>query len=248
MILIKTPEEIKIMAEGGKILARIMKELEKKIRPGAITQELNRLAESLILSHGGRPSFKSYEGFPATLCVSVNNVIVHGLSSAKPLAEGNIVSLDIGVFYKGFHADMARTFPVGRISPLAKKLIKVTRQAFEMALKEIKPGQHFGDIEWATQNYVESQGFNVVRQLCGHGIGHQLHEDPQILNYGKRGTGPELVEGMVFCIEPMVTVGHWKLKLSPDGFGYEAVDGSLTCHFEDMVAVTKNGHQILTEF
>ncbi|OHA62329.1 MAG: type I methionyl aminopeptidase [Candidatus Wildermuthbacteria bacterium GWA2_46_15] len=248
MIPIKTPEEIKVMAEGGKILARIMKELEKKIRPGAITQELNRLAESLILSHGGRPSFKSYEGFPATLCVSVNNVIVHGLPSAKPLAEGNIVSLDIGVFYKGFHADMARTFPVGRISPLAKKLIKVTRQAFEMALKEIKPGQHFGDIEWATQNYVESQGFNVVRQLCGHGIGHQLHEDPQILNYGKRGTGPELVEGMVFCIEPMVTVGHWKLKLSPDGFGYEAVDGSLTCHFEDMVAVTKNGHQILTEF
>lgn len=247
MILIKTSEEIRTMAEGGKILAQIMKELEKKIRPGAVPKDLDRLAESLILNSGGKPSFKGYEGFPATLCVSLNNVIVHGLPSVKPLAEGDIVSLDIGIFYQGFHTDMARTFAVGRVSPVAQKLIRVTRQALSVALKEVKPGKHFGDVEWATQNYVESQGFNVVRQLCGHGIGRQLHEDPQILNYGKKGTGPEIKEGMVFCIEPMVTVGHWKLKLSPDGFGYEAVDGSLTCHFEDMVLVTRDGYQILTK-
>ncbi|MDP2927099.1 MAG: type I methionyl aminopeptidase [bacterium] len=248
MIPIKTPDEIKIMAEGGQILARVMQKLEKQVKPGITTQELEQLSERLILESGGQCSFKGYDGFPACLCASINRVIVHAPPSDRKLREGDIISLDIGVFYKGFHTDMARTFSVGRISPLAKKLIKVTRQAFEMALKEIKPGQHFGDIEWATQNYVESQGFNVVRQLCGHGVGRELHEDPQILNYGKRGTGPELVEGMVFCIEPMVTVGHWKLKISPDGFGYETVDGSLTCHFEDMVAVTKNGHQILTKF
>ncbi|MBI4359283.1 MAG: type I methionyl aminopeptidase [Candidatus Nealsonbacteria bacterium] len=247
MIPIKTPEEIRIMTKGGKILARIVRELGKRAKPGRTTQELEELAERLILESGGQCSFKGYDGFPACLCASVNQVIVHAPPSTRKLEEGDIVSLDLGLLYKGFHTDMARTFGVGRVSPAAQKLMRVTRQALDVALQEVRPGKHFGDVEWATQDYVESQGFNVVRQLCGHGIGRELHEDPQILNYGKKGTGPELVEGMVFCIEPMVTAKDWKLKLSPDGFGYETVDGSLCCHFEDMVLVTPNGHQILTK-
>jgi len=255
MILIKTPEEIKTMAEGGRILARIMRELEKLVRPGITTQDLDGLAESLIFKSGGECSFKGYEDhggepvepFPNCLCVSINEVMVHGLPSKEPLAEGDIVSLDLGLFYKGFHTDMARTFAVGTISSEAKKLLEVTKKALEIAIREVKPGQHFGDIEWATQNYVESQGFNVVRELCGHGIGRQLHEEPQIMNFGKEGTGEEIKEGMVFCIEPMVSVGHWKLKKSPDGFGYQTQDGSLTCHFEDTVAVLNGRAVILTK-
>jgi methionyl aminopeptidase len=246
MISIKAPEEIKIMAEGGKILAGIMRELEKRVKPGITTKELDRVAETLILKSGGKPSFKGYQGFPATLCTSLNEEIVHVVPSNRKLKEGDILSLDIGMEYKEYHSDMAVTLPVGEISPEAQRLIRITKKALKRGIKKARVGNTFGDISNTIQRYVESQGFNVVRELCGHGIGKEIHEEPQILNYGERRTGPEIKEGMVFCLEPMVTVGDWKLKKSKDGFGYETKDGSLSCHFEHAIAVTKDGIKILT--
>jgi len=247
MISIKIPEEIKIMAEGGKILAKIMKGLEKKVRPGIATKELNELAESLILKSGGKCSFKGYEGYPACLCTSINEEVVHAPPSNRVLKEGDILSLDLGIFYKGFHSDMAVTIPVGKIGPEAARLIRVTKKALKRGIKKVKPGNTFGDIGNAIQRYVESQGFNVIRDLCGHGIGRELHENPKILNYGKRHSGPEIKEGMVFCLEPMVTMGDWKIKKGKDGFSFVTVDNSLSAHFEHMIAVTKTGCQVLTE-
>jgi methionyl aminopeptidase len=255
MIKIKTPEEIAIMAEGGKILAKIMTELEKKVQPGIATEELNRLAESLILKSGGKCSFKGYKDsngysvipFPACLCTSINEEIVHAVPSERILKEGDIISLDLGIFYKGFHTDMAITVPVGKVPFEVQRLIRVTKKALKRAIKKVRPGNTFGDIGNTIQRYVESQGLNVVRDLCGHGIGRELHEEPQILNYGKRHTGPELAEGMVFCLEPMVTVGDYKIKRSPYGHGYETADSSLSCHFEHTMAVLKDGCQILTD-
>ncbi len=246
MISIKSPEEIEIMAEGGKILAKVMADLEKNVRPGITTEELDRLAESLILKSGGKCSFKGYQNFPACLCTSINEEIVHALPSSRILKEGDIISLDLGLFWKGFHSDMAITLPVGKVSPEALRLIRVTKKALKRGIKKVRPGNTIGDIGNTIQRYVESQGFNVVRDLCGHGIGKELHEDPQILNFGKRKSGPEIKEGMVLCLEPMVTVGSWKLKKSRDNYGYETEDGSLSCHFEHTVAVTKDGAKILT--
>jgi len=247
MISIKTPEEIEIMAEGGKILARIMKELEKKVSPGMTTKELDRVAETLILKSGGKCSFKEYEGFPACLCTSINEEIVHVAPSDRVLKEGDIISLDLGIFYKGFHTDMAITVLVGKVDPETARLIRVTKKALKRGIRKIRPGNTIGDVSNTIQRYVESQGFNVVRELCGHGIGKEIHEDPKILNYGKRHSGPEIKEGMVFCLEPMVTVGDWKLKKFSDGFGYQTQDGSLSCHFEHTVAVMRNGCQVLTK-
>jgi methionyl aminopeptidase len=254
MISIKTQEEIKIMAEGGKILAKIMKELEKNVKPGITTEELDRLAESLVLKSGGKCSFKGYKStdgetvrpYPNCLCTSINEEIVHAIPSDRILKEGDIISLDLGIFYKGFHSDMAITVPVGKVSFEAQRLIRATKKALKRGIKKSRIGNTFGDIGNTIQRYVESQGFNVVRELCGHGIGRELHEDPQILNYGKRHTGPEIKEGMTFCLEPMITVGDWKLKKSKDGYGYETKDGSLSAHFEHMVAITKTGCRILT--
>jgi len=246
MITIKTPEEIEIMAEGGKILAKIMKTLEKNVKPGITTKELDRLAESLILKSGGKCSFKGYEGFPACLCTSINEEIVHAVPSNRILKEGDIISLDLGIFYKGYHTDMAITLPVGKISFETPRLIRVTKKALKRGIKKVRPGNTIGDIGNTIQRYVESQGFNVVRDLCGHGIGKEIHEEPQILNFGKRKSGPEIKEGMVLCLEPMVTVGDWKLKKTKDNCGYETKDGSLSCHFEHTIAVTKDGAKILT--
>ena len=246
MIPIKSPEEIKKIAEGGKILAKIMKELIKRIKTGITTLELNRVAETLIFKSGGKPSFKGHEGFPATLCTSINEEIVHAVPSNRVLKEGDIISLDLGVFYNGFHTDMAITIPIGKVAPEILRLIRVTKKALKRGIKKARPGNTFGDIGNTVQRYVESLGFNVVRELCGHGIGKELHEEPKILNYGKRHSGPEIKEGMIFCIEPMVTVGDWKIKKSKDGFGYETQDGSLSAHFEHTIAVTKSGTKILT--
>jgi methionyl aminopeptidase len=254
MIEIKTPQEIEIMAEGGRILAKIMKELEKRVRPGITTMELEKLAESLILKAGGKCSFKGYKSkdgesirpYPFCLCASVNEEIVHVPPSNRVLKEGDVLKLDLGIFYKGFHTDMAITVPVGKVSFEAQRLIRVTKKALKLAIKKVRPGNTFGDIGNTIQRYVESQGFNVVRELCGHGIGRELHEEPKILNYGKRKTGEKIKEGMVFCIEPMVTAGDWHLKRTKDGFGYQTVDGSLTAHFEHTIAVTKNGCKVLT--
>ena len=246
MITIKSKEEIKIMREGGKILADIMKELEKKVKPGIATEELDRVAETLVLKSGGQCSFKNHEGYPACLCTSINEEIVHALPSQRQLKEGDIISLDLGIFYKGYHTDMAVTLPVGKVAPDTQRLIRVTKKALKRGIKKAKPGNTFGDISNTIQRFVESQGFNVVRDLCGHGIGKNLHEDPQILNYGKRHSGEEIKTGMTFCLEPMLTVGDFKIKKSKDGYGFETQDGSLSCHFEHTIAVTKNGAKVLT--
>ncbi|MBI4101418.1 MAG: type I methionyl aminopeptidase [Candidatus Nealsonbacteria bacterium] len=246
MVPIKSEKEIEIMAEGGEILAKVMSELAGQVRPGVKTIELDRLAESLIFSFRAECSFKGYQGYPSCLCVSVNEEIVHAIPSERELKEGDIVSLDLGVKWKGFHADMAITLPVGQISLEAEKLIKATRGALEKGVQELKPGSFLGNAEEAVQKCVESQRFNVIRDLCGHGIGRELHEEPQILNYGKRGTGLKLKEGMVLCLEPMVAMGDWHLKKSPDGFGYLTKDGSLSAHFEQTIAITKNGAKSLT--
>jgi len=257
MTSIKTPKEIAIMAEGGKILAKIMKELVKAVRPGIATKELNGLAEALILKSGGKCSFKGLEGYPACLCTSINEEIVHAIPSNRVLKEGDILSLDTGMEYKDYHSDMAVTVPVlnpsagrtrvGKVDPEAARLIRVTKKALKRGIKKVRPGNTFGDIGNTIQRYVESQGFNVIRDLCGHGIGRELHEDPKILNYGKRHSGPEIKEGMVFCLEPMVTMGDWKIKKGKDGFSFVTVDNSLSAHFEHMMAVTKDGCRVLTE-
>ena len=246
MIKIKSDEEIQIMAEGGRKLAQIMKELKERVRPGIQTRELNQLAEGLILKESGKCSFKNYNGFPACLCVSINEEIVHGVPSERILKNGDIVSLDLGMKYKGFHTDMAITLPVGEIDPETARLIRVTKKALKLAIKKAKPGNTFGDIGNTIQRYVQSQGFRVIRELCGHGIGKELHEDPQILNYGKRKSGPKLIEGMVFCLEPMVTMGDYRIKKERNGFAFKTKDDSLSAHFEHMVAVTKQGSLVLT--
>jgi len=246
-ITIKTKEEIEIMREGGQILAEIMKELENKVEPDITTKELDRAAEALILKYGGKPSFKGHLDFPACLCTSVNEELVHCIPSERKLKEGDIVSLDLGILYKGFHTDMTVTLPVGEISPAAQRLIRITKKALKRGIKKVRPGITFGDISNTIQRYVESQGYNVVRELCGHGIGRELHEEPEILNYGKRGTGPELAEGMTFCLEPMVIIGDWHLKKAKDNYGLQTQDNSLCAHFEHTLAVTQNGCQILTK-
>ncbi len=258
MISIKTPEEIRIMAEGGKILAGIMKELKKNAKPGITTKTLDRLAESLILKSGGRCSFKGYEGFPACLCTSINEEIVHAVPSGRKITAGDIISLDLGILFKGFHTDMAVTLPVGKIEPEVSRLIRTAKRSLAEGIKEIKPGRTIGHLGRAVQAYAESQGFSVIRELCGHGIGREIHEDPQILNYfskaakDREGTfdceesGPEIKEGMVLCLEPMIAVGGWRIEESGDGHGFKTADGSLSCHFEQTIAVTKNGAKVLT--
>ena len=247
MIIIKTKEEIKIMAEGGKILAKIMKELAKMIKPGIITQELDRAAEALVFKYGVKPSFKGYEGFPASLCVSINEEIVHGLPSKRKLKEGDIASLDLGVIHKGFHSDMALTLPVGKIDSETARLIRITKKSLKIGIKKVRPGNTIGDIGNTIQRYVESQGFNVVHDLCGHGIGRNLHEDPQILNYGRRKTGPKIKEGMVLCLEPMVAVGESQIKKTENDYTFKTIDDSLSCHFEHEIVVTEDGCKVLTE-
>lgn len=246
MIFIKNQEEIRIMAEGGKILAGIVKELGKQVTSGITTLELEGFVKTLLLNSGVKPAFKGYDGFPTALCTSVNHEVVHSVPSEYELKEGDIVSLDLGIVHKGFYSDMAVTVPVGKISKETKKLIEITKQSLYLGIKKTKPGNTFGDIGNAVQRYVESEGFNVVRNLCGHGIGKNLHEEPEIPNFGERKSGPVIKEGMVFCIEPMVTAGDWKLKKSANGFGFETQDGSLSCHFEHTIVATKNGAKILT--
>ncbi len=247
MITIKTKEEIAVMREGGRILAQITKEIEKLVKPGITTNELNRAAEALVLSSGGKCSFLGYNGYPACLCTSINEEIVHAIPSGRVLKEGDIISLDLGILYKGFHTDMAVTVPCGKVSPEITRLIRVTKKALKRGIKKARPGNTFGDISNTIQRYIEDQGFFAVKDLCGHGIGTALHEDPEILNYGSRHSGPEIKPGMVFCLEPMVSVGSGEIKKAKDGFGYETRDGSWVCHFEHTMVATKNGVQILTE-
>jgi methionyl aminopeptidase len=247
MVTIKSEKEIQIMAEAGKILASVMKKIEKMAKPGITTLELDRACEALILLHGAKPAFKNYDGFPYSLCASVNETIVHGFPSNYILKNGDVIGLDLGVFYKGYYSDMAVTVSVGEISFEAKRLINVAKKSLRLGIKKIKPGNTIGDIGNTIQRFIEDQGFGVVRDLCGHGIGKGLHEDPRIPNFGKRKKGEELKEGMVICIEPMVTAGDYNLIKAKDGYGYATKDGSLTAHFEHTIAITKKGPKILTE-
>ena len=248
MITIKTPEEIEIMKEAGRILASILKQVQQAAKPGVSTLDLDTLAKSLILKQEAKHAFLGYDGFPHSLCASVNDVVVHSKPSDYVLKSGDIIGLDLGVLYKGFYSDMAVTAPVGEVSFKAKRLIDVAKKSLRLAIKKVKPGNTVGDIGNTVQRFVEDQGFSVVRDLCGHGIGRDLHEETKIPNFGQRHKGEELKEGMVICIEPMITAGDFHLKKSADGYGYASKDGSLTAHFEHTILVTAHGARILTKF
>lgn len=254
MITIKTVQEIAIMRKGGKILARILNEVKKAAKPGISTKELDALAKKLILKVGGEPAFLNYRSkgeeskpFPATICTSINHEVVHSVpDKSKVLKEGDIIGLDIGIRYQGFCTDMAQTIGIGRISTMGRKLIKVTGKALLLGMGEVKPGNYIGDIGAAIQHYVEKEGFSVVRQLVGHGIGKDIHEEPRIPNFGEPGTGPQIQKGMTFAIEPMVNIGKSEVETAKDGWTVTTSDQSLSAHFEHTVAVTKSGCQILT--
>ena len=250
MISIKSDKEIEIMKQGGAILSKIAKGLSKQIKIGVSTGELNRAALALFSRYKAEPAFLNHQGFPAAICASANQVVVHGVPSPYQLKDGDVLSIDLGLKYEGFYLDMAFSKIVGdkkSARPAAERLVKTARNSLDLAVKAVAPGVTLGDIGFIVQSCVEKQGFSVVRNLCGHGIGRELHEDPQILNYGLPGEGEILREGMVICLEPMITTGGWKLKKSSDGFGYETADGSIAAHFEQTIAVTKKGYLILTK-
>ncbi|MBU0612989.1 type I methionyl aminopeptidase [Patescibacteria group bacterium] len=255
MIIIKTPKEISLMKEGGKILADILDKVSDTVTSGISTLELDRLAKKLIREAGGDPAFLNYtvEGeednpYPGTLCTSVNSEVVHGVPSKNMiLKEGDIIGLDIGMFYKGLCTDMAKTVGVGKISEDIQKLLYVTEKALKKGISQVKSGVHIGNIGSAIQQYVEEEGFSVVKQLVGHGVGKEVHEEPRVPNYGKSGTGIKLEEGMTLAIEPMVNVGDELVQTEDDRWTITTVDKSLSAHFEHTIAVTKNGCSILTE-
>ena len=246
-ITIKSNKEIELMREAGKILAITHEELEKALRPGMSTWDINRIGEEVIRSYGCIPSFLNYNGYPASICVSVNNEVVHGIPSKKKfIKEGDIVSLDAGVIYKGYQSDAARTHGVGQISPEAEKLIRVTRESFFEGIKIIKEGVHLNEVSKAIQTYAEGHGFSVVRDLVGHGIGTALHEDPQIPNFAQKRRGPRLQAGMTLAIEPMINAGKYSVNWLDDDWTVVTADGSLSAHYENTVLVTKDGYELLS--
>ncbi|BDG34222.1 type I methionyl aminopeptidase [Parageobacillus sp. VR-IP] len=246
MIICKTPREIEIMREAGKIVALTRKELEKHIRPGITTKELDAIAEDVIRQYGAIPSFKGYNGFPGSICTSVNEELVHGIPGNRVLKEGDIISIDVGAQYNGYHADSAWTYPVGEIAEETKKLLEVTEKSLYIGLEEAKPGARLSNISHAIQTYVESHHFSIVREYVGHGIGQDLHEDPQIPHYGPPNKGPRLKPGMTLCIEPMVNAGSRYVKTLADNWTVVTVDGKMCAHFEHTIAITENGYEILT--
>jgi methionyl aminopeptidase len=246
MIIIKSNQEIEIMRSAGKIVAETLLLVEEKIKPGITTAELDRIAEEFITKHGARPSFKGLYGFPSSLCISVNEQVVHGIPGAYVLREGDIVSIDCGACLNGFHGDAARTFPVGKVSDEAKALIDVTKDCFFEGIKFAQVGNNLTDISNGIQRYVESSGFSVVRDFVGHGIGKNVHEDPDIPNFGKPGKGPKLVEGMVLAIEPMINAGGFKVRTLKDNWTVVTSDKSLSAHYENTVAILPDGPEILT--
>jgi methionyl aminopeptidase len=248
VIIKKTPEQIQKMREAGRALAAVVRELEKEITPGITAQELNDLAHELMVARNAVPSFLGYQGYPASICVSPNHVIVHGIPDKRKLVEGEILSVDFGLILDGWHADTASTYGVGAIEPQTRRLLEVTEQSLRAGIEECRPGRRLQDIGAAIQEVVEAAGFSVVREYAGHQIGRQMHEgNIQVPNYGIRGRGPVLEAGMVFALEPMVNAGGWKTRLLDDGWTVVTDDGSLSAHFEHTVAITPNGPQVLTE-
>ena len=249
-MIVKSNEELYILRKGGKKLAAVLSSVAKVTIPGITTKFLDELAEKLILESGGKPSFKNYknpmgkDGYPATLCVSINNEVVHGIPDERILKIGDVVGLDIGAWYGGLCTDTAMTILVGGGT---NRLIDATKKSLEIGISKVKAGVRIGDIGFAIQGFLEKEGFGVVRELVGHGVGNAVHEDPEIPNWGKSGTGPELVEGMVIAIEPMAIEGSPKVKLLPDGWTWATMDGFNAAHFEHTLVVTKNGAEILTK-
>ncbi|GIV41429.1 MAG: methionine aminopeptidase [Vicingaceae bacterium] len=248
MIYIKTEEEIELIKKSSLLVCETLAYLASLLKPGITTLELDKLAEKFIRDHGGVPSFKGYHGYPFTLCTSVNDKVVHGFPSKEPLKEGDIVSIDCGVFLNGFHGDVAYTFAIGNVSDEAQKLMKVTKEALYKGIEQAVEGKRIGDIGYAIQSHAESNGFSVVRELVGHGLGKNLHEEPEVPNYGKRGHGVKLCEGMVIAIEPMVNFGSKKVKQLSDGWTIATADGSLSAHYEHDVCVKKDKALILSDY
>jgi methionyl aminopeptidase len=247
MINCKSEAELDLMREAGRIVADTHRILSRQIRPGVTTKELDRDAEAFIRSQGAEPSFKGYNGFPGSICVSVNDELVHGIPGSRILNDGDIITIDIGAQYKGYHGDSAWTYPVGSISPTAHKLLEVSEKSLYKGLAEVKPDVHLYTISHAIQQCIEDEGFSVVREYVGHGIGASLHEPPQIPNYGVPDRGPRLKQGMVLAIEPMVNVGERYVKTLEDNWTVVTVDGSLCAHFEHTIAITADGYEILTK-
>jgi methionyl aminopeptidase len=246
MIIRKSRTEIEKMRAAGLIVAQVLKRLEEIVSPGMSTRDLDREAETIITGAGAYPTFKGYHGYPASICTSINDEVVHGIPSNRKLREGDIVSIDCGATLQGYVGDAAITVPVGKVSDPVKRLLDVTRQSLFKAIEKCEIGNRLGDVCNAVQAYVEPLGYSVVRNYCGHGVGREMHEEPQVPNYGKPGTGPVLREGLVIAIEPMINLGHQDVKVLPDGWTVITMDGRPSAHFEHTVAVTSEGPQILT--
>ena len=246
MVILKSPGEIEKIRQSNVIVAEILEVLRQKIEPGTNTLTLDKISEKLALARTARPAFKGYRGYPYSLCTSVNQQVVHGFPSRHPLKEGDILSMDFGIFYNGYHGDAAITVPVGKVSEIAQRLMKTTKQALFLGIEQAVPGKRLSDISHAIQSHAEAAGFSVVRKFVGHGIGKALHEDPQIPNYGKPGMGIRLKPGMVLAIEPMVNAGSYEVKTLEDGWTAVTKDGSLSAHFEHTVAITEDGPVILS--
>lgn len=247
MIILKSRHEIKLIEKACRIVAATFEMLERMIRPGVKTKDLEEYAEAFIKAKGGIPAFKGYRGYPASICVSINNEVVHGIPSDRFLKDGDIVSIDLGVFFEGYYGDAARSYGVGSIGELQKRLLEVTERSLYLGIERARPGNRVGDISAAIQNYVESHGFSVVRSFVGHGVGKFLHEEPQVPNFGKPGKGPRLKEGMTLAIEPMVNTGAPDVMILDDGWTAVTVDGGYSAHFEHTVVITSNGPEILTK-
>jgi methionyl aminopeptidase len=247
MINLKTEREIEIIKANGRIVANTLELVGERIKPGVKTKELDRWAEDFIRKQSARPAFKGYRGFPASICVSIDNEVVHGIPGDRRIEEGQVISVDVGVFKDSYYADGAFTFPMGQISDKAQRLIQITQQALKRGLEVVREGRFLSDISYAIQSFVEKNGFSVVRDLVGHGIGMNMHEEPQIPNFGPPGQGPILKKGMVLAIEPMVNTGSFEIEIREDNWTIVTKDGSLSAHFEHTVAVTENGAMILTE-
>ncbi len=252
MIIIKSKREIELMREANRIAGGVIRVIAEHIKPGITTLELDKIAEKYIISEGAIPAFKGYKlhdaqkGFPGSICASVNDEVVHGIPGSRVLKEGDILSVDVGTLKNGFYGDTAYTFPVGRISPEAEKLLKVTREALYLGIDQARPRNRVGDISYAVQSYVEKHGFSVVRDYVGHGIGRSLHEDPQVPNYGRRGVGPLLKENMTIAIEPMVNMGTYEVRVKSNGWTVATKDGSLSAHFEHTILIGRDGPEILS--
>ncbi|WP_368895089.1 type I methionyl aminopeptidase [Priestia megaterium] len=246
MIICKTPEEIEVMREAGRIVALTHQELKKHIAPGITTIELDAIAENFIRQHDAIPSFKGYNGFRGSVCASVNEELVHGIPGERKLNEGDIISLDIGAKFGGYHGDSAWTYGVGKISLENQELLNVTEQSLYKGLAEAKPGERLSNISHAIQHYAESRNFSIVREYVGHGVGKDLHEDPQVPHYGPPNKGPRLRPGMVLAVEPMVNAGMRYVKTLPDNWTVVTVDGKMCAHFEHTIAITETGYEILT--